>query len=289
MILLERKSDVQNARHSNVDKIIQKLLIPLALAVCQQEQMKDFEFDQMLVDRNCIQRSFEDNYLHFSACLVWATKATYNFIFGLPSIIFWRHSSTATRLCSQSPFCHGLLAAIFFISVFKFLYTSLHSWLATWSLFSVWNFNEPLNPDPIHVSLAFSMTFEGFLLLMTVNIVNCVAASIRWRVHFPCPHYLRSITRHSLNFVVRGRQTTGQLHVFLNLQHMEQVAASSSITLQHVGLRAPAARGSPFRQFVEGCANCLWSFVIILTISSSALLIVKQFLIWTDISFKGTQ
>ena len=88
MILLERKSDVQNARHSNVDKIIQKLLIPLALAVCQQEQMKDFEFDQMLVDRNCIQRSFEDNYLHFSACLVWATKATYNFIFGLPSIIF---------------------------------------------------------------------------------------------------------------------------------------------------------------------------------------------------------
>ena len=88
MILLERKSDVQNARHSNVDKIIQKLLIPLALAVCQQEQMKDFEFDQILVDRNCIQRSFEDNYLHFSACLVWAAKATYNFIFGLSSIIF---------------------------------------------------------------------------------------------------------------------------------------------------------------------------------------------------------
>ena len=123
------------------------------------------------------------------------------------------------------------------------------------------------------------MTFGGFLLLMTVNIVNCVAASIRWRVHFPCPYYLRSITPHSLNFVVRGRQTTGQLHVFLNLQHMEQVAASSSITLQHVGLRSPAAHGSPFRQFVEGCANCLRSFVITLTISSSALLIVKQFLI----------
>ena len=88
MILLERKSDVQNARHSNVDKIIQKLLIPLVLAACQQEQMKDFKFDQILVDRNCIQRSFEDNYLHFSACLVWATKATYNFNFGLSSIIF---------------------------------------------------------------------------------------------------------------------------------------------------------------------------------------------------------